>query len=561
MSNSELNTGSEMTPAQSAAKSVDPSESMNPGANPLDSTLRPKNIYGRTLAWIRALVAEFPHETPHEQLAILYYALTILALIGGGIWGTGKYFCCERAEAVTVHKTSSITKSPQKADVPDSTPDEDRKAQARIRELPGKLYELRSRDPRLAAEIDAAIVDLNNNKTDKAEALLRKNIEQSPVGDQNNRKQNAEFHLYLAVIVFVQSKGDALRELQSAVEVDPENCEAWSDYGDVALAAGETAKADHASREALRLARLQQNIALEARSLIIFGNVLAKLGNYPAAVLAYDRASKLYEGESRRDPSKSEWQFNLAISYYQIGKILQENGDHDGAFKAYQEGLKIIDDLTKIDPANFEWQFNLSIGYDGIGSVMQKKGNRDEALKAYQENFRIIEDLTKRKPLNAEWRHALSTSYVRKGSILQENGDHDGALKAYQEGLKIRKSLVETDPSNAEWRLDLSVSYEGIGSIRQEDGNRDGALESYLHGLQIRKELADRNPEMVSWQFNYAKSLWEVASLSFDQCTNLEKIVMVLEPLEQKHALTVEQRKSLSLQQAKDKFLHTKCTK
>jgi hypothetical protein len=66
-------------------------------------------------------------------------------------------------------------------------------------------------------------------------------------------------------------------------------------------------------------------------------------------------------------------------------------GDLPGALSSYRDSLAIRDRLTKIDPSNTDWQFGLSISYGEVGDVQMAQGDLPGALTSYREGLAINE--------------------------------------------------------------------------------------------------------------------------------------------------------------------------
>ena len=94
-------------------------------------------------------------------------------------------------------------------------------------------------------------------------------------------------------------------------------------------------------------------------------------------------------------------------------------GNLDAALKAYQDSLAIAEKLAAQDPSNTEWQRDLSVSFNKIGDVQRARGNLDAALKAYQDSLAIREKLAAQDPSNAEWQRDLSVSFNRSAATCQ----------------------------------------------------------------------------------------------------------------------------------------------
>lgn len=89
------------------------------------------------------------------------------------------------------------------------------------------------------------------------------------------------------------------------------------------------------------------------------------------------QGSGLYRGGARAvierlavtDPGEVLWQANLSAAHYNIGEVLAKQGNFPAALAAYQASLSISERLAKADPGNAGWQSALTIARQGRGSV------------------------------------------------------------------------------------------------------------------------------------------------------------------------------------------------
>jgi hypothetical protein len=83
--------------------------------------------------------------------------------------------------------------------------------------------------------------------------------------------------------------------------------------------------------------------------------------------------------------------------------VLVAQGKVDEALKVYRDSLGIRERLAAIDPSNTQWERDLSVSYDKIGDVLVVQGKLDEALKVYRDDLAIGERLAAADPSNTQW--------------------------------------------------------------------------------------------------------------------------------------------------------------
>ena len=271
-------------------------------------------------------------------------------------------------------------------------------------------------------------------------------------------------------------------------------------------------------------------------------------GNLEAALKAYQDSLAIREKLAAQDPSNTEWQRDLSVSFNKIGDVQRARGNLDAALEAYGDGLAIAEKLAAQDPSNTEWQRDLSVSFNQIGDVQRARGNLDAALKAYQDSLAIREKLAAQDPSNSRvaarplgqlrgsatcsarraiWTRALRptrtgspsprswprrTRATPNGSATSRSASTRSATcrargaiwtarsRPTGTALAIREKLAAQDPSNTGWQRDLSVSFERIGDVQSAQGNLEAALKAYEDELAIPEKLAAQDPSNTEWQ-------------------------------------------------------------
>lgn len=463
--------------------------------------------------WISYFASEFRQASPREQLAIIYYSLGVLGVLLAGTFPLSHYFhyflpedSSRTPSLVAVTAALARTNSPEDA----------QRAANRLGQIVGELTTLRRQQPDLAADIDAAFVDLAKGNTMKAESLLRKQLAQTSGDGATEQRKQAEYHRYLAAVVFVQSKHDALRELEAGAKEDPDNAKIWRDLGDVALATGASTEAEHAYRELLRLSQGDPNV--EAASLMRFGEVLNIRGDAAAAAGAYQEATKVLDKLLQHDPTNANLKHDLAVSLMKTGDVLRDRqGNRDKALADYRRGLAIIADLTKEQPSNALWQSDLATCHIRIGDILRDQGDRSGALKSYTAGLAIQRKLADQSPDDAAAQREVAISLERLGILRQASQDFDGALKFFGDSQSILKKLANLDPTNANWQNDLRRGLILTGDILRAKGEPDKAYAVYQNALDAAKRLAAHDPQNTAWQHGLALTYDRIGDISRDK--------------------------------------------
>lgn len=255
----------------------------------------------------------------------------------------------------------------------------------------------------------------------------------------------------------------------------------------------------------------QQNLAISYQQI---GNVLAAEGNLTKAFAAYQESNQILQALVDRDKENALWQRDLSLTLEKVGDVRSRQGKLGEAFQTYRRAYEIRRSFSEKDPKDTQWRRDLAMSYAKLGGVLMRQGKLNEAYQAFRNSHDIVESLTKLDPTNQSWQSDLSTTFLRIGDVLTRQGKLGEAFQAYQNCHAIRKSLVERDSANSTWQNDLSISFSKVGDILETQGKHEEALAAYDNSLRIKRILMEQNPSN--------------ATLQSGLCINLEKVGDVL---------------------------------
>lgn len=173
--------------------------------------------------------------------------------------------------------------------------------------------------------------------------------------------ENAQYHQHFGAIYFYgQDYAAAEREFRRALELDRNLAEAHNNLGLVYLAQGRLNEAATEFRKALA------NLSYPTPEFAAYnlGNAEFRLGNYEAAVEAYERSLAVL-------PGNYDGQFGLGLSHARLGH-LQDAG------KAFAEATRLRPDLAR---PHYE-----------LGMTQFKLGRKDEAAAQFRKVVELEPD-------------------------------------------------------------------------------------------------------------------------------------------------------------------------
>ncbi len=230
---------------------------------------------------------------------------------------------------------------------------------------------------------------------------------------------------------------ESLVHYLAAIEVDPQDAEAWNNAGVVWQKAG---KLDDARRFVNRAIVLDPNYA---QAFFNLGNLAGLQGEPDVAAAAYQRSIDL-------NPDHLP-------SYTNLGRLLQASGDLDRAAGLYREVIQRSTNLGK--PIAADTYVNLGNALQLMGSLEAAKLQYEKAIKQY--------------PYDARLPHNL-------GLLYRQLGDRETAKVYYLLALKLDGTAAAT--------------HHQLGLLLQAEGQTDLAI------AHLQQALSYAETDAAAWQ-------------------------------------------------------------
>jgi len=127
----------------------------------------------------------------------------------------------------------------------------------------------------------------------------------------------------------------------------------------------------------------------------------------------------------------------------------QERSAPPETLNAYCTAFAIRRPLAAADPTRFEWQLEVAVSHGKIGSALLALGDGAGALAAYRAGLTIAAPLATRAPDKTEPRHQVALCRAGIGRALLARGDRAGALRELRLALSVAERLA-SDAENIE---------------------------------------------------------------------------------------------------------------
>jgi tetratricopeptide (TPR) repeat protein/S1-C subfamily serine protease len=214
------------------------------------------------------------------------------------------------------------------------------------------------------------------------------------------------------------------------------------------------------------------NNASSAEQWVEYGNQLYRLGKYPQAVSAFDRAITL--------------QPNSLDGYYGKGLALERNKDFSTALIAFDKTIALVPSGSQ-SKFYYLWKYR-SVALNELGDLKGALIAVSEAIRLEPEDIftvnekaELLADLGDRKGAVAIYDQIIvkgekAWAYSNRGNIKADLGDKKGAISDFDIAIRI-------DPQFAK-------AYANRGVVKSDLGDKKGAISDYDIAIRINPQFA-----------------------------------------------------------------------
>jgi tetratricopeptide (TPR) repeat protein/S1-C subfamily serine protease len=249
------------------------------------------------------------------------------------------------------------------------------------------------------------------------------------------------------------------------------------------------------------------NNASNAQQWIEYGNQLYRLGEYPQAVTAFNRAITL--------------QANSLDAYYGKGLALWNNGNSSAALAAFDKAIALVPSGSQ-SKFYYLWKYrslalrNLGNIKGGLVAISTAIRLEPEDIILLNEKARLLSKLGDEKGAIAIYdliltKERKSWAYYNRGVIKSELGDKKGAIADYEMAILInpqdakayynrgnnKVDLGDKKGAIADYTLAIMINpqdaraYYNRGLIKSGLGDKKGAIADYDLAIRINPQYAD----------------------------------------------------------------------
>jgi serine/threonine-protein kinase len=181
-----------------------------------------------------------------------------------------------------------------------------------------------------------------------------------------------------------------------------------------------------------------------ARQLNRMGRLYRDLDLHTLALQQHREALTLLKGltgpRGKTLPS-AELRRSLAECHENIGSVQERAGKKAAALRAFQDALPLRSELARNNPAVTDYQAELAGTYFTLGLLQAKMDQPAAAAESYREAIARQRLVVLIAPQIAEYPRLLAQEWARLGAVLRQLNQPAEALRAYQEARAILEKL------------------------------------------------------------------------------------------------------------------------
>src|SRR5579864_1951558 len=232
-----------------------------------------------------------------------------------------------------------------------------------------------------------------------------------------------------------------------------------------------------------------------ARTYFNLGDLYAQSEPIARAEEPYQEAAKLWQSLVTNHPAVNSFRTNQAEALLALADVYRRSGDTPKAEQTCLQALDIERKLADSQKDIPQFQGDLARGYFALGDVYRSAHKMDKAEAAYQDGLRIQEKLAHDLPEVAHYQSELARSYHHLALLYAENKQDDKAVDAYHKALPLWEKLVKQHPGEQEFALGLYNTCFNLGNVAKNGGNVQDALAWFT---RAQGALESQGPQMLN---------------------------------------------------------------
>lgn len=222
-----------------------------------------------------------------------------------------------------------------------------------------------------------------------------------------------------------------------------------------------------------------------------FAGKLTKPGTFERAKLLLDEALEIQTELAEESPTVTDYQSNLANTYFLRGMLLFPMDKPQDAIEAYKQAISIRESLAEEHPSVLRFRYNLSSSSFMFAKFLIENNKPSEALPYMRKAYASISGLIHS---GAEiYRQDFSNTANGYGIVLNQLGEKKEAAKLFREAIDSYTILMKNNPERIDLLLLLSGCHFNLAGVL-ENVAALSSLAEYQEGIRIVASIVENSP-------------------------------------------------------------------
>ncbi len=263
-----------------------------------------------------------------------------------------------------------------------------------------------------------------------------------------------------------------------------------------------------------RVGRLDLLDAVGDKALNYFDSLPSRdQGKHGPALAAFMAAHARALELSRRTPEDGARLFDLAQAEYWIGLVAWRQRDLDTAetwLRSYRDRSEA---LAALDPSRFDWQREVAYGYHNLAVLDDGRGRHAEAAEAFERELTLYRAWLPQHPDDTLLRFEAANVASWLGTVNERLGRLAQAEAYFLEADQGHAANQAQEPGVMAWtdnRIDTSVL---LAKVRMRQGKLAEAREGLQAAAAAASALSNHDPDNTAWRRSHGNALLSLASV------------------------------------------------
>lgn len=305
---------------------------------------------------------------------------------------------------------------------------------------------------------------------------------------------------------------DFLTRTAELKQLEPLRDQARLQLAEVALSAGDAARADARLVEALKAwegkpmdGELKMRVATNRLLLAL----LRQSTGDPAAAAAFTAARKAFAEVPQAEVGGDRLRQLTAILDFQEAKLLASGSQDGKALEQLLSATKTLDKLVDERPDCAVLRSELAACYLSSATILEGMGLLGDAREARSEAMKTLVEMLKKNPDDFALRLELAGCYGAMAETAVLAGDIAGADGLSKEAMKLLDKLAAEQPDNSEVAARMAAQLGLSAGLMRDRGQAADALKAFDQGVRMLEAVRAAKPGDTMVAFRLALLWWQ----------------------------------------------------